>query len=120
MRRAGSPDVDELALLRAADIPWSHPRLATLGQGARLIYACFVDRRSHGARETLESVELVWKDRHRLRRRKDADGDEDARATLLEVCDAIEELIKRGLVVTRDSSRILDAWVMRPWESDPS
>lgn len=120
MRRAGAPEIDEHAILRAADIPWSHPRLASLGRAARLIYACFVDRRSPGARETLESGELVWRDRHRLRRRKDSVDDADLRRAALEVCDAIEELIERGLVVTRDTRGIADAWVVRPWESDPS
>ncbi|MBX3192044.1 MAG: hypothetical protein KF819_33950 [Labilithrix sp.] len=113
-----STNIDQRGVARIQDIQWSHPRLACLSDPARLVYACMVDGCSSTARETLDSVELVWRNRHRAR---DVYVDAaELRDTLNEICLAVEELIAGGLLVLLDRSSILDGWVMRPWESEPS
>jgi hypothetical protein len=114
-RRTEALGHDDLGLARVEEIPWSHPRLERLGHAARLVYACLVDGCSSGARETLESIDVVWKRRYKL------DGEAfELREAFVEICIAVEELVSAGLLVMLDRSSILDGWVMRPWESEPS
>jgi hypothetical protein len=109
---------DQLGVERVQEIEWTHPQLRTLSDAARLIYACLVDGRSATARETLESVELVWKNRHRARERYATAR--EVRDALDEICIAVEELVSAGLLVLLDRSSIHNGWVMRPWESEPN
>lgn len=110
--------VDQRGLARIQDIQWSHPRLARLSDAARLVYACMVDGCSSTARETLDSVDLVWRNRHCARERYAEIF--EMRETLDEICSAVDELIDGGLLVLLDHSSIFDGWVMRPWECEPS
>lgn len=109
---------DQLAFARVQEIQWSHPSLANLSDAARLIYVCLVDGCSGTARETLESVELVWRNRYQVRERYAGAG--DMREALDEICLAVEELLQGGLLVLLDRSSIYAGWVMKPWESKPS
>jgi hypothetical protein len=109
---------EQLGVARIQEIQWAHPRLAALSDAARLVYACLVDGCSPAARETLDSVDLVWRNRSGVRERYlDAPEMRDA---LDEICLAVEELIAAGLLVLRDRSSVFAGWVMKPWESPPS
>jgi hypothetical protein len=109
---------DQLGVARIQEIQWSHPRLRRLTDAARLVYACLVDGCSSTAHETLESVDLVWRNRSRARERYGrADEKRDA---LDEICLAVEELIAAGLLILLDRSSIFAGWVMKPWETPPS
>jgi hypothetical protein len=109
---------DQLGVERVQEIDWTHPRLFGLSDAARLIYACLVDGCSSTARETLDSVELVWRNRYRARERYAAAH--EMRDALDEICVAVEELVNAGLLVLLDRSSIFAGWVMRPWESRPN
>ena len=109
---------DQLGVARIQEIQWGHPRLRHLSDAARLVYACLVDGCSCTARETLESVELVWRNRYRARDRY-APSDE-MRGALDEICLAVEELLSAGLLILLDRSSIFAGWVMKPWETPPS
>jgi hypothetical protein len=109
---------DQLGVARIQEIQWGHPRLAHLSDAARLVYACLVDGCSGTARETLDSVELVWRNRHHARERYM--GLPEMRDALDEICLAVEELISSGLLILLDRSSIFAGWIMKPWESDPS
>jgi hypothetical protein len=109
---------DQLGVSRVQAIEWAHPRLARLSDAARLVYACLVDGCSGTARETLASVELVWRNRFRARERYA--GAAEMREALDEICLAVEELISAGLLILLDRSSIMSGWVMKPWESAPS
>ena len=112
---------DQLGVSRIQQIQWAHPRLVRLSDAARLIYACLVDGCSGTARETLDSVELVWRNRYRAHERyAGATGATEMRAALDEICLAVEELIAAGLLVLLDRSSIFAGWVMKPWENAPS
>jgi hypothetical protein len=113
-----SASIDQRGIARIQDIQWAHPRLSRLSDAARLVYACMVDGCSSTARETLDSVDLVWRNRHCGGERY-ADAVE-MRETLDEICLAVEELIAAGLLVLLDHSSIFGGWVMRPWECEPS
>jgi hypothetical protein len=109
---------DQLGVARIQEIQWTHPRLRRLSDAARLVYACLVDGCSCTARETLDSVELVWRNRYRARERYGRS--DDMRDALDEICLAVEELISAGLLILLDRSSIFAGWVMKPWESPPS
>jgi hypothetical protein len=109
---------DQLGVARIQEIQWTHPRLRRLSDAARLVYACLVDGCSGTARETLESVELVWQNRYRARARYSRS--DDMREALDEICLAVEELIAAGLLILLDRSSIFAGWVMKPWETPPS
>ncbi len=109
---------DQLGVSRIQQIEWAHPRLTRLSDAARLVYACLVDGCSATARETLDSVELVWRNRYKARDRYA--GPTEMREALDEICVAVEELISAGLLVLLDRTSILGGWVMRPWENAPS
>ncbi len=113
-----STSADQLGVERIQEIQWSHPRLMPLSDAARLVYACLVDGLSSTARETIDSVDLVWRNRYRARDRY-VDAVE-MREALDEICLAVEELIASGLLVMLDRSTISRGWVMRPWETPPS
>lgn len=113
-----SASVDQMAVARIQEIQWSHPRLTRLSDAARLVYACLVDGLSSTALETIDSVELVWRNRYKARDR--CAGAADMREALDEICCAVEELISAGLLVLLDRSRISGGWVMKPWENKPS
>lgn len=108
---------DQLGVARIQEIQWAHPRLGRLSDAARLVYACLVDGCSGTARETLESVELVWQNRYRAR---DRHSKAERREALDEICLAVEELISAGLLILLDRSSIFAGWVMKPWENAPS
>ena len=109
---------DQRGVARIQEIQWSHPQLRRLSDAARLVYACLVDGCSSTARETLESVDLVWKNRYRARERYPrADEMRDA---LDEICRAVDELLAAGLLILLDRSSIFAGWVMKPWEMPPS
>ena len=55
---------DQLGVARIGEIDWSQPRLSALSDAAKLIYACLVDGVSGTARETIDSIDLVWQQRH--------------------------------------------------------
>ncbi|HSO32728.1 MAG TPA: hypothetical protein VLT33_09430 [Labilithrix sp.] len=110
-----SVTVDQLGVARIEEIVWSHPRLARLSDSAKLLYACLVDGLSSTARETIESVELVWKSRHGTQLAY-TDHARASRAALREICLAVEELIAAGLLVLLDRTSIKNGWVMKPWE----
>ena len=109
---------DQLGVARIQEIDWSHPRVGRLSDAARLVYACLVDGCSSTARETLDSVELVWRNRYKARERYASAA--EMRDALDEICIAVEELIAAGLLVMLDRSSIRNGWVMKPWESAPS
>jgi len=109
---------DQLGVARIQQIEWGHPRLARLSDAARLVYACLVDGCSATARETLDSVELVWRNRYKARERYA--GATEMRDALDEICLAVEELISAGLLVLLDRSSIFGGWIMRPWENAPN
>jgi hypothetical protein len=117
-----SASVDQLGVERIQEIQWSHPRLTRLSDAARLVYACLVDGLSTTARETIDSVDLVWRNRYRTRERYmgGATGAAEMREALDEICVAVEELIESGLLVLLDRSTIAHGWVMKPWENPPS
>jgi hypothetical protein len=106
-------NVDQLGVARIGEIDWAHPTLARLSDPAKLVYACLVDGLSSTARETIDSVDLVWQNRHGGRIRY-ADSS-TARQALGEICLAVEELIAGGLLVLLDRSSIKNGWVMKPW-----
>ena len=106
---------DQLGVSRIEQIDWQHPRLARLSDAARLVYACMVDGCSTTARETLDSVDLVWRNRYRARNRYGVAN--EMREALDEICIAVEELIANGLLVLLDRSSIFSGWVIRPWEN---
>lgn len=107
-----------LAEERLARIDWSHPALAALSDPARLIYASMVDGCTEDARETLASVDTVW--RNRAEYRKAASTTPERRTVLDAVCDAVEELVAAGLLILLDDRTIAGGWVRRPWEGLPS
>ena len=107
---------DAVGFARAQAIPWSHPRLMSLGDAARLLYACLIDGCSTTAKETLESVDVVWRHRMAVQRGEAR----ELREAVLEVLVAVEELLDAGLLVLLDRTTILGGWVMKPWESPPS
>jgi hypothetical protein len=109
---------DQLGVARIQEIQWAHPRLTRLTDAARLVYACMVDGCSSTARETLDSVELVWRNRYRARERYT--GATEMREALDEICLAVEELIAAGLLILLDRSSIFGGWVMKPWQNQPS
>jgi hypothetical protein len=109
---------DQLGVARIQEIQWAHPRLTRLSDAARLVYACLVDGCSGTARETLDSVELVWRNRYKARERYS--GATEMREALDEICLAVEELISAGLLILLDRSSIFGGWVMKPWENPPS
>ncbi len=109
---------DQLGVARIQEIQWAHPRLTRLTDAARLVYACMVDGCSSTARETLDSVELVWRNRYRARERYT--GLTEMREALDEICLAVEELIAAGLLILLDRSSIFGGWVMKPWQNPPS
>jgi hypothetical protein len=109
---------DQLGVSRIQEIQWTHPRLTRLSDAARLVYACLVDGCSTTARETLDSVELVWRNRYKARQRY-IDATE-MREALDEICLAVEELVSAGLLILLDRSSIYGGWVMKPWEYQPS
>jgi hypothetical protein len=113
-----SASVDQMGVARIQEIQWSHPRLTRLSDAARLVYACLVDGLSSTARETIDSVELVWRNRYKARDRYA--GAIEMREALDEICFAVEELIGAGLLVLLDRSNISGGWVMKPWENEPS
>lgn len=117
-RNEAAIPADEVGVERVEEIDWTHPRLLALSDAARLIYACLVDGCSSTARETLDSVELVWKNRYRARERYATAR--EMREALDEICIAVEELVSAGLLVLLDRSSIFNGWVMRPWESKPN
>ena len=107
-----------MGVARIQEIQWGHPRLRRLSDAARLVYACLVDGCSCTARETLESVELVWQNRYRARDQHPRAG--EMREALDEICLAVEELLAAGLLIMLDRRSIFAGWVMKPWESPPS
>jgi hypothetical protein len=109
---------DQLGVARIQEIQWAHPRLTRLTDAARLVYACMVDGCSSTACETLDSVELVWRNRYRARERYT--GATEMREALDEICLAVEELIAAGLLILLDRSSIFGGWVMKPWQNQPS
>lgn len=115
---------DQLGVSRIQEIQWAHPRLTRLSEAARLVYACLVDGCSSTARETLETVELVWRNRYAARERyarcELQEGASEMRDALDEICLAVEELISAGLLVLLDRRTIFGGWVMKPWENAPS
>jgi hypothetical protein len=113
-----SASVDQMGVARIQEIQWSHPRLTRLSDAARLVYACLVDGLSSTARETIDSVDLVWRNRYQARERYV--GAVEMREALDEICLAVEELIAGGLLVLLDRTTISGGWVMKPWETPPS
>lgn len=113
-----SSSADQLGVARVQAIQWSHPAVAQLSDAARLIYACLIDGCSTTARETIDSVELVWRNRYRARERYA--GAAEMRDALDEICLAVEELLAAGLLVLLDRSSINAGWVRRPWEELPN
>ena len=109
---------DQLGVERIQEIEWTHPRLTRLSSASRLVYACLVDGCSGTARETLDSVELVWRNRYKARERYARAP--EMREALDEICIAVEELIAAGLLILLDRTSIFAGWVMKPWESPPS
>ena len=109
---------DQLGVSRIQQIQWAHPRLTRLSDAARLVYACLVDGCSGTARETLDSVELVWRNRYKARERYSSAT--EMREALDEICVAVEELIAAGLLILLDRSSIFGGWVMKPWETPAS
>lgn len=109
---------EQLGVARIQEIQWAHPRLQRLSDAARLVYACLVDGCSPAARETLDSVDLVWRNRNAVRERY-LDAPE-MRHAFDEICLAVEELIAAGLLVLRERTSIFAGWVMKPWETPPS
>ena len=109
---------DQRGVARIQEIEWAHPRLERLSDAARLVYACLVDGCSGTARETLESIELVWQNRYRARGQYSRAG--EMREALDEICLAVEELVAAGLLILLDCRSIFTGWVMKPWESPPS
>jgi hypothetical protein len=109
---------DQLGVSRIQEIEWTHPRLRGLSDAARLVYACLVDGCSATAQETLDSVELVWRNRYNARERYA--GAAEMREALDEICLAVEELLATGLLILLDRSSIFAGWVMKPWETPPS
>ncbi len=107
-------DQDQLGVSRVQQIEWSHASMRGLSDAARLIYACLVDGCSSTAKETIDSVELVWRNRYMARARY---AERDMRRALDEICVAVEELIGAGLLVMLDDTSVRRAWIMRPWES---
>ena len=105
---------DQVGVARVQAIQWSHPTVAQLSDAARLIYACLVDGCSSTARETIDSVELVWRNRYHARERYA--GAKEMKDALDEICLAVEELLAAGLLVLLDRSSIQAGWVRRPWE----
>ena len=126
-RRHTSIDVEESSVTRedhrgvarVQEIEWSHPRMAGLTDAARLIYACLVDGCSSTARDTIDSVELVWRNRYKARARSGSGELAEVTDALDEICRAVEELREASLVVMLDEASVRRAWVMRPWESLP-
>lgn len=109
---------DQVGVARVQSIQWSHPAVAELSDAARLIYACLIDGCSATARETIDSVELVWRNRYRSRERyAEVTPMRDA---LDEICLAVEELLDAGLLVLLDKGSIHGGWVRRPWEERPN
>ena len=108
---------DQLGVSRVQEIQWSHASVSGLSDAARLIYACLVDGCSSIARDTIDSVELVWRNRYMARERY---AEKEMRGALAEICVAVEELVSAGLLVMLDASSVRRAWVMRPWEQLPS
>lgn len=106
--------VDQLGVARIEEIEWSHPRLARLSDAAKLVYACMVDGVSSTARETIDSVELVWRRRHDSQLGAFA-FETASRAARGEICIAVEELIADGLLVLLDRTSIKSGWVIKPW-----
>ncbi len=115
-RRSLSLEPDAVGFARAQEIPWAHPRLSDLGDAARLLYACMVDGCSDTARETLESVDVVWRHRSAVQRGEAR----ELREAIVEVLVAVEELLDAGLLVLLDRTTIFGGWVMKPWEALPS
>ncbi|MCL2776937.1 MAG: hypothetical protein FWD73_02960 [Polyangiaceae bacterium] len=109
---------DQVGVARVQAIQWSHPTVAQLSDAARLIYACLVDGCSSTARETIDSVELVWRNRCHARERYA--GAAEMKDALDEICLAVEELLAAGLLVLLDRSSIQAGWVRRPWEDLPN
>ena len=121
MRTSASIDSDRVGVERAAAIEWSHARLTPLSDAARLVYACLVDGVSLAARDTLDSVDLVWRTRHRIRfAHRFALRESEMRETIDDICLAVEELVEAGLVVLGEAGTVRGAWAMRPWEGAPS
>ena len=115
-----STNTDQMGVARIQEIQWTHPRLSALSDGARLVYACLVDGLSSAARETIDSVDLVWRNRYRARDRYVDASAVEMREALDEICLAVEELIAGGLLVMLDRSTVSRGWVVRPWEAPPS
>jgi hypothetical protein len=105
---------DQLGVARIGEIDWSHPRLTPLSDAARLVYACLVDGLSTTARETIDSVDLVWKQRHSSSTRYLV-GSTARREAFGEICLAVQELLSAGLLVLLDRTSIKGGWVMKPW-----
>ena len=116
-RRQGNPDRgdDILGLERLVEIDWAHPEFSGLSDAARLIYACYVDRCSAQAVETIAAVDLVWRHREGFRRR--AASSAERLAALDEICLAVQELVDRGLLLFDERSSLDRAWARRPWET---
>lgn len=115
---ACATSADQVGVARVQSIQWSYPTVARLSDAARLIYVCLVDGCSSTARETIDSVELVWRNRHRARERYAQAA--EMRDALDEICIAVEELITAGLLVLLDPGSIQEGWVRRPWEELPN
>ncbi|MDB4941182.1 MAG: hypothetical protein JWP97_716 [Labilithrix sp.] len=110
-------EMDQRGVARIQQIDWSHPRLSSLSDAARLVYACLVDGVSGAAKDTIDSVDLVWQTRLRTRQhRRFALHETELRETLDDICLAVEELVDEGLLVLRDERSIRRGWVVRPWE----
>lgn len=106
---------DVLGLERLVAIDWAHPDLSGLSDAARLIYACYVDRCSAQAVETIVAVDLVWRHREGYRRR--AGSSAERLAALDEICLAVQELVDRRLLLLDEHASLERAWVRRPWEA---
>ena len=109
--------VDQQGVARVGEIHWAHPRLAGLSDAAKLVYACLVDGLSTTARETIDSVDLVWQDRHAIHARYTTVATAARREAFWEICLAVEELLGEGLLVLLDRTSIKRGWVKKPWEA---
>ncbi len=111
-----STTTDQLGVARIGEIDWSQPRLSALSDAAKLIYACLVDGVSGTARETIDSIDLVWQQRHSSSSRYFG-GSAARREAFGEICLAVEELLSAGLLLLLDRTSIKGGWVTKPWEA---
>jgi hypothetical protein len=103
---------------RVKEIDWSHPRLESLSDAARFLYACLVDGCSEQALDTIAGVDVLWRNRERYL--SSGGGTAPRRAALQTICGAVDELIGGGLLVLLDDKTLCGGWVQKPWQGLPA